>query len=258
MEGFWSLLDRLSRTRLLLVFLVIAAITIGLLAALLGKNTPWGVLVLDFSSNSPFRFPFTIQNLMLILFFLGIGDLLGRAAAARREMSYLKEELLPEDDETVIGVNDLGGVRRRIHGRHDSERGFLLYLLNVCILQIQANRSIEQAVSVLNSSLDLLNHRVDLRYQLIRYLVWVIPTIGFIGTVVGIAQALGYVNPEHMDIKLITGSLGIAFNTTIVALALSALLVFCQSGVQKYEETALNLAGDYCLKNLINRLYIDD
>ena len=40
----------------------------------------------------------------------------------------------------------------------------------------------DQTVSIRNSNLDLITHRVELRYALLRYLVWVIPTFGFIGT----------------------------------------------------------------------------
>ena len=48
----------------------------------------------------------------------------------------------------------------------------------------------DQMVSVMNSSLELIAHRLDLRYSMLRYLVWLLPTLGFIGTVVGIAGAL--------------------------------------------------------------------
>ena len=41
----------------------------------------------------------------------------------------------------------------------------------------------------------------------------------------------------------------------MVALAQSAILVFLLQLVQEREETAVNLAGDYTLRNMINRLY---
>ena len=36
-----------------------------------------------------------------------------------------------------------------------------------------------------NSSMELYQHETELRYNLLRYLVWLIPTLGFIGTVAG-------------------------------------------------------------------------
>ena len=56
---------------------------------------------------------------------------------------------------------------------------------------------------------------------------------------------------------LMTAKLGIAFSTTLVALILSAILVFLLHIAQGKEEVALNSAGQYCLDNLINRLYED-
>jgi biopolymer transport protein ExbB/TolQ len=95
-----------------------------------------------------------------------------------------------------------------------------------------------------------------MRYQMARYIAWLIPTIGFIGTVIGIAVALEYIDPAELDIKAVTAGLAVAFYTTLVALIVGAILVFVQNMVQKEEEIALNDAAQYCLKNLINRIYI--
>ena len=111
-------------------------------------------------------------------------------------------------------------------------------------------------MSVLNSALELIAHRVDLRYALVRYIVWVIPTIGFIGTVIGIAMAMAQINPEQVDLKALTSSLGVAFYTTLVALVQSAFLVLLMNLVQAREERSVNEAGHYTLRNLINRLYV--
>nr|WP_276570205.1 MotA/TolQ/ExbB proton channel family protein [Thiocystis violacea] len=124
-------------------------------------------------------------------------------------------------------------------------------------MQFQASRSVDQSVSVLNSSLELLGHRVDLRYALLHYLVWVIPTVGFIGTVIGIALAMSLIDPSAAGQPLgeIARALGVSFYTTLVALAESAILVLFLHLVQAQEELAVNRAGHYTLVNLINRLY---
>jgi len=112
----------------------------------------------------------------------------------------------------------------------------------------------------MNSTLELYQHEIELRYNMLRYLVWVIPTLGFIGTVVGIALALESAaaaddlgNPEA--VKAVIAKLGVAFYTTLLALLQSMALVFVMHLVQGREEGALNDAGQYCLDNLINRLY---
>ena len=58
------------------------------------------------------------------------------------------------------------------------------------------------------------------------------------------------------QLKVVTNRLGIAFYTTIVALVESMIIYFFQNLVQLREESALNGAASYCLKNLINRMYV--
>lgn len=126
-------------------------------------------------------------------------------------------------------------------------------------MQFQSSRSIEQANSLLNSSLELYLHEIDLRYSMLRYIMWLIPSLGFIGTVIGITLALNYAGgADFQDPSLLaelTSRLAVAFYTTLLALIQAAVLVFMLHITQAYEERSLNLAGQYCLDNLINRLY---
>ena len=112
---------------------------------------------------------------------------------------------------------------------------------------------------MLNASLDLYMHEIDLRYSTLRYITWLIPTLGFIGTVLGIMFALNYAGvPENAQrddfLYEVTARLGVAFTTTLLALALSAVLVLFQSTLQAREEQGLNAAGQYCLDKLILKL----
>ena len=209
-------------------------------------------------------YPFTIQNLMWLLFFVGMADVLVRFQRGGRELRQMSFELLPEDEETMLRAKDLGDIYARIRPSPFAETGFLQRLIGRIVLQFQSSRSVDQANALLNSSLELFQHEIDLKYNMLRYMVWLIPTLGFIGTVIGIALALGEAgnmpNMEESDalgawMKSLTGSLALAFNTTLVALLLSAVLVFLMHIAQGREETALNRAGQYCLDNLINRLY---
>ena len=238
----------------LILSLVSGCLFIGLMTLLVGK-TGAGVVLLD-SKTQLFPYPLTIQNLLHLLFFVGLGEIYIRWRVALREQSFMNKGYLPEDDETVLQSHDLGPIRLQLAKQHDGEHGFLPSLIDMCILQFQSSRSVDQTVSVLNSSLELIAHRVDLRYSMLRYIVWVIPTIGFIGTVIGIAWTLSQVDPNAPDLlEKLTTYLAVAFNTTLVALILSAILVFLLHLVQRLEEKSVNNAGHYTLKNLINRLY---
>jgi len=49
--------------------------------------------------------------------------------------------------------------------------------------------------------------------------------------------------------------LALAFNATLLALPLSAVLVFLMHIMQGREESALNQAGQYCWDNLVNKFH---
>ena len=241
---------------------------IGVLTALLW-STPsdhmGAALLLGLRSESP-PFPFTIQNVMWLVFFLGFGELAARHRAGGAEDAQLARGLLPEDDRVMLRSQDLGPVYEGIRESDPDGRYWLQRLLTSVILQFQSNGSTDQVNAVFNSLVDLFQHEIELRYNLLRYLVWLIPTLGFIGTVVGIALALGEAgqmfaaaaagaaaSPDLM--QNLTRELGVAFYTTLLALLQSAVLMATMHVVQGREEGALNRVGQYSLRNLVNRLY---
>jgi hypothetical protein len=256
-----NLVERPDRLLVLPIALALGALFVALMSLLFPAGSPTAVVMLDFNAttppNYPFVYPFTVQNLMHLVLFVGLGEIYCRWRIAEREHAMVREKLLPEDYRIVLQRQDLPPLRARVADRYDDDHGFLPGLIDLCILQFMASRSVDQTVSVLNSSLELIGHRVDLRYAILRFIVWVIPTIGFIGTVIGISLALGLINgtADEQPLGDIAQSLGVAFYTTLVALVESAILVLLLNLVQAREELAVNRAGQYTLANLINRLY---
>jgi biopolymer transport protein ExbB/TolQ len=82
-------------------------------------------------------------------------------------------------------------------------------------------------------------------YGLIKIIIWAIPILGFLGTVIGITIAIANLNPQQLEQSLpeVTGGLGVAFDTTALALGLSMVLMFVQFLVDK-SETRLLAAVD--------------
>ena len=245
-----------SRGAAAILSLAIGCVVILIMSILFPKDSFGATLLLEHTRSSPFPYPFTIQNGMHLLFAVGLGELYVRARTGRWENSLLHAHFLPEDDASVLRIEDLGPIRRKVSRRFDGENGFLPSLIDMAVLQLQSTRSIDQAVSVLSTTLDLLSSRVELRYAMVKYLAWVIPTLGFVGTVSHLGTALRLVDPNHMELGEVTSALAVAFNTTLVALLESAVLVLIQHIVQTREDSAVGRAGEYCLKNLINRLYV--
>ncbi len=80
----------------------------------------------------------------------------------------------------------------------------------------------------------------------LRFVIWAVPSVGFIGTVIGIGDALGQAHKvmdttldQMASIQDITASLGVAFDTTLVALVCSVLLMFARTIVDRIDESTI-------------------
>lgn len=243
----------LDRMKVLGASVGLAIILIAILSFILKGTDRPAKLLLDLNSDF---YPFTIHNLMYVAFFLAFGELFFRNNKAKIEKSILEKHLLPEDEKTLLQPMDLWQVRKKVLN-HSLSSGILPEMINRCILQFQTTKSIAATNNMLNSLTDIHFNKMESSYSLVRYLAWAIPTFGFIGTVMGIGEALKGFKGGKSDINFITGALSTAFDTTFLALILSAILMFFIHTIYTREETILNETSEYCLNNLINKLYSD-
>ena len=94
------------------------------------------------------------------------------------------------------------------------------------------------------AELDL--ERSHQRYSLVRILIWATPMLGFLGTVLGISQALGGIsvgedNNFQAMMNGLQSNLYVAFDTTALALTLSMVLMFAQFLVERFEVQLLQV-----------------
>ena len=242
-------------------------VLVGVLSYLIpaGDDSVAADLLLDRNTRI-FPYPFTIQNVMWIVFCTAGGELFLRNLTGRRERAQMELKLLPEDDDAALQAHDLEAMQRRVSESDPGRQYMLQGLLSGALLQFRANGSIDQVNSTINLSMDLFQHEIELRYNVVRYLVWLIPTLGFVGTVMGIAFALRTagtlfastslasttMGPDMM--QTLTGDLGVAFYTTLLALLQAAVLMLAMHLIQEKEEGALNQVGRYCLRHFVSRL----
>jgi len=103
----------------------------------------------------------------------------------------------------------------------------------------------------------------DSSYSLCRVLIWAIPILGFIGTVMGLAVAVsGFgvlggsaeIGAIKQAIGQVTTGLGVAFDTTLLALFLTVLLMFPLSFIQRNEENLFVELDNYLDDMFLARL----
>jgi len=99
---------------------------------------------------------------------------------------------------------------------------------------------------------------------MVRVFIWAIPILGFIGTVMGIGASVGGFSESVASagdlevmkdsIGTVTTGLGVAFDTTLLALVMSIFIMFPTSSLQKAEQDFLAAVEDYCRQHMIPRL----
>ena len=117
------------------------------------------------------------------------------------------------------------------------------------------SKNIHEAASSSHLACDQEADRMESELSMIRYIIWAIPSIGFIGTVRGIGEALSQAHiAVEGDIAGMTASLGVAFNSTFVALVVSIFLMFFLHQLQLTQDLLVLDTHEYCNKNLLNKL----
>jgi len=131
----------------------------------------------------------------------------------------------------------------------------LVETLKASLRRYLITRDVQNTSDAINASVEAQGVRLEAENSTIRYLIWAIPSVGFIGTVRGIGQALSQAEKALAgDIATMTDSLGVAFNSTFVALLISIFLMFFLHQLQRAQDGVLVETQAYCEKFLLNRI----
>jgi biopolymer transport protein ExbB/TolQ len=127
----------------------------------------------------------------------------------------------------------------RVHARRPDH--YLVRRLRDGLEFIRRRETVENLDDHLKHLSDLDADRAHAGYALLRLIVWAIPILGFLGTVIGITMAIASLKPTALEESMldVTAGLGVAFDTTALALALSILLMFAQYYIERFENALL-------------------
>ncbi|MFP6781184.1 MAG: MotA/TolQ/ExbB proton channel family protein [Gammaproteobacteria bacterium] len=173
-----------------------------------------------------------------------------------QERQFLNRPLLDVPGGTRILPEDTRQYSRPLQALPSSEREFLLPRTLLAALQrFGSTQNIQDVATAVKDVCETQADRLDSELSMIRYIVWAIPSIGFIGTVRGIGQALGQAHRAvEGDIVGVTMSLGVAFNSTFIALIISLFIMFIMHQLQLMQERLVLDAQSYCDINLMRHL----
>ena len=198
------------------------------------------------------------QESCFILLIWALAIMFYKARRGVHEQQLLDRRLLDIPEGTSVLPEDAREYSRSLEALPEREQDYLLPRTLLSALQRFATTCSIQAVSdTIQESCEVESDRLDSELSMVRYIAWAIPSIGFIGTVRGIGDALGQAyKAVEGDISGVTVSLGVAFNSTFVALVLSIVLMFCLHQLQLTQERLVLDCQRYCDKRLLRFLVV--
>lgn len=180
-------------------------------------------------------------------------------------------DIFPRRGDFILSPGTSTDVLNRINQRVARPREFLLFNRVWMALENLGNiGEVRDVGAVLDSQGDNDASTIDSSYTAIRALIWTIPVLGFIGTVLGLGTAIGNftniigsgdavaggVAVTSIKDKLgpVVAGLATAFNTTLVALVAAVGVQLLMTYIYKMEEELLDDCTKYCNDKIISRL----
>lgn len=199
-----------------------------------------------------------------IAFAIAITILLDRSAVVTTQNAALDSDLLSDDDQLLILPQDALALRQRLRQLESAEsRTIPIQLLDAGLQRARISWSAADVGEAIKTRAETIQGQIDSEYSLVRYLAWAIPSIGFIGTVFGLGSAIGAMRvvegieeSSEQRMQLAIGYLFTAFDTTLVALILSIVVMFMFHRVQAREDSLLVTSLDWCMRRFVLHMHV--
>jgi biopolymer transport protein ExbB/TolQ len=236
-----------------------ATVAFFALTWMLGKIPGGAFLSSLFWERGPIPLP------IVFLFFWAVAILLLKSAKLSLQRKPLTLAVLPQDAGYVLTAQTASAALERVETLADSPAQFiLLNRLKLALSNLQNLGLVSEMVAMLESQAEADEQQVATSYQLVQGFIWAIPVFGFIGTVLGLSQAIqgfGGTLAHSSDFQgvqdaltLVVSGLATAFDTTLIALLAAVALQLASTVLRRREARFLDDCKDYCQRYVIGRL----
>ncbi len=205
-----------------------------------------------------------VQWLGLYSFFVVILFIVLKSRIIRSQIQHIYDDTAQVAAVNMNNEDELQLLRKRIHDEGHDLSSILLGRLDRGLALWLATKDVGRVSNWINTESVRDQAMSDLTYTLARTLLWVIPILGFIGTVQGLSSAVGGFADflqgaaELAAIKGaiadVTIGLGVAFDTTFLALMLVTVVQFPLSSIMRREATLMGEIDVYLDEHFVSRL----
>lgn len=195
-----------------------------------------------------------IQAMTYIAFIWSMLEIFDRFKEINHERRAFQLKFLSTNEKHLLLAEDINNLHFRITEIEKKSKHISLVssLIKKVCQKFRTSNSVPEILEIITIQTDINKEKAESDQSLIRYLNWVIPSVGFIGTVLGISQALSIANSG--DMNLITKTLGVAFDTTLISLILSIVVMFFFHDLQERTDKLHAQIKEYIVENLVNKI----
>jgi biopolymer transport protein ExbB/TolQ len=201
-----------------------------------------------------------VEYVIVAFFIWGLTDVLFRAAGFPSEMLALKQPWIPARGAREP-VSQAAALLQHVHRKPR------------WLVESRIGRRFAAALTYLvdqGSTTELKDHlrclaeqdeeKAHHNYALVRFICWVTPMLGFLGTVVHFGTALGGQEAGEIGEKLpkVVAEMGTAFNTTTVALVAATTMMFCLFLAERVERNIVHTIDRRVEHELLHRFEVAD
>jgi len=202
-------------------------------------------------------------------FFGGMAVLFLKGKKIKFQARALQLSAVPAEPDFILTEATAATVLARIHALVDQPRHFvLLNRIDRALSNFKNIGQVNDVSAILRAQAENDEDQVASSYTVVNGLVWAIPVLGFIGTVLGLSlaigrftqtlQAEGNLDLIRASLQGVTGGLATAFESTLVALTFTILLQLAITFQQKREMAFLDECNDYCHAHIVAKLRLTD
>ncbi len=201
----------------------------------------------------------------VFLTFWSIAILIVKMLKLKNQRKAFELDILPEDPNFVLSPRTAREILDRIYLQVDQPSCYaLLDRIDIALSNLKNLGNITGVSECLAGQASNDEDYLSNSYTILNGFIWAIPVLGFIGTVIGLSDAVGgfgKVVAKGADIEELKAALGgvtsglsVAFETTLIALVLALIVQLFAKFVNNQEELFMDECADYCNRNIVAKM----
>ncbi|MCC7083690.1 MAG: MotA/TolQ/ExbB proton channel family protein [Pirellulales bacterium] len=201
-----------------------------------------------------------LQHVVVGFFLWGLVDAIWRGMLLPREVLALRQEWLPQrvlKDSVSRSADFLQALSAKPLWQQNTRLGQRFQHALQYLEEKQSADGFDEHLQYLAIQDD---DRTYANFALLRFVCWVAPVLGILGTVIHFGSAFGGLSAEELGggLEKVLGEVGNAFNTTTVALAAAIISMFALYFFERTERGVVHAIDRRVNLELLNRFEVHD